>query len=237
MSSTDVKKNIVLVIDDEVQIRRLLRVCLERNGYQVAEAGTGEEGIGEAARCAPDAVLLDLGLPDMDGLEVLKRLREWTQAPVLVVSVRNQEEDKITALDNGANDYVTKPFSTGELLARLRAAQRLARPAPPVAVFEAGPLKVDLTTRTVRVKDRKVRLTATEYSLLNLFIRHAGKVLTHGQIVREIWAADEAEKTGQLRVYMAYLREKLEANPAEPELLITEPGVGYRLAVPDTQNN
>jgi two-component system KDP operon response regulator KdpE len=233
VSETPAKKNIVLVIDDEVQIRRLLRISLERNGYQVIEAGSGEEGIGEAARCSPDAVLLDLGLPDMDGQEVLKRLREWSQAPVLVVSVREGEDDKIAALDNGANDYITKPFSTGELLARLRAAQRLARPSVPLTVFTSGPLKVDLSTRVVRVNDQKVRLTATEYALLNLFIRHAGKVLTHGQIVREIWAADEAEKTGQLRVYMAYLREKLEAKPGEPELLITEPGIGYRLVIPE----
>jgi two-component system, OmpR family, KDP operon response regulator KdpE len=233
MKEPPAKQDTVLVIDDEVQIRRLLRVCLERNGYLVIEAGSGGEGIGEAARCNPDAVLLDLGLPDMDGQEVLKRLREWSQTPVLVVSVRGQEDDKIMALDNGANDYVTKPFSTGELLARLRAAQRLARPAAPVTVFNSGSLKVDLATRTVKVNDRKVRLTATEYALLHLFIRHAGKVLTHGQIVREIWSADEAEKTGQLRVYMAYLREKLEANPAEPELLITEPGVGYRLVLPE----
>ncbi len=227
------KKNTVLVVDDEVQIRRLLRVTLEKNGFAVAEAGSGQEGIGEAVRCSPDAMLLDLGLPDMDGLTVLKRVREWSQVPIIVVSVRGHEDDKITALDNGANDYVTKPFSTGELLARLRASLRLAKPEARTTVFNSGTLYVDLAARTVKVGDKKVRLTATEYALLLLFIRHAGKVLTHGQIVREIWAADEAEKTGQLRVYIAYLREKLEANPAEPELLITEPGIGYRLVVPD----
>ena len=225
------QKSTVLVIEDEIQMRRLLRVSLERNGYRVVEAPTGEEGIGEAARCNPDTVLLDLGLPDMDGLQVLKRLREWSQVPVLVVSVRGHEDEKILALDSGANDYVTKPFSTGELLARVRAAQRYAQPPAKTEIFRSGGLSVDLTTRTVKAKGRKIKLTATEYSLLNMFVRHAGKVLTHGQILREIWGPEEVDKTGYLRVYMAYLREKLEANPAEPELLITEPGVGYRLVV------
>ena len=230
MTTADTKKT-VLLVDDEAQIRRLLRACLERNGYEVVEAATGDDGIQQAIRVQPDAVLLDLGLPDIDGLAVLKRLREWSQVPVLVVSVRGQEDDKITALDSGANDYITKPFSTGELLARLRAAQR-ANPSPAQAeIFHSGPLKVDLASRTVKVKGRPVRLTATEYSLLRLFVQHAGKVLTHGQILREIWGTDDAEKTGYLRVYMAYLREKLEAKPPEPELLVTEPGVGYRLVV------
>lgn len=225
------KAPIVLVIDDELQMRRLLRICLEKNGYSVVEAATGEEGITEAVRCFPDAVLLDLGLPDMEGLAVLKRLREWSQVPVLVVSVRDHEDDKISALDNGANDYVTKPFSTGEMLARLRVARRFVLPATPVAPFRSGNLEVDLTTRTVKVKGRKVKLSVTEYSLLHLFVQHAGKVLTHGQILREIWGPNENDKTGSLRVYMAYLREKLEKNPAEPELLVTEPGVGYRLVL------
>ena len=223
----------VLIIDDEIQIRRLLRLCLERAGYGVVEAATGDEAITEAVRCQPDAVLLDLGLPDMDGLEVLKRLREWSQVPVLVVSVRGDEDDKISALDNGADDYVTKPFSTGEILARLRVAQRHARTPERPSVFRSGRLRVDLSARIVRVAGRNVRLTATEYSLLRLFVQHAGKVLTHGQILREIWGTDDPERMGHLRVYMAYLREKLEANPAEPELLTTEPGVGYRLAVQD----
>jgi two-component system KDP operon response regulator KdpE len=223
----------VLVIDDEIQIRRLLRVCLERNGYQVVEASTGEEGIGQAIRYQPGVVLLDLGLPDMEGLTVLKRLREWSQVPVLVVSVREREDDKITALDNGANDYITKPFSTGELLARLRVVQRYAQPSAKTTAFSSGNLEVDLTTRTVKLKGRTIKLTATEYSLLHLFVQHAGKVLTHGQLLREVWGSKEIEKTGPLRVYMAYLREKLEANPAKPELLVTEPGVGYRLVLRD----
>jgi two-component system KDP operon response regulator KdpE len=226
-------KSTVLVIEDESQIRRLLRVCLERNGYGVVEAATGDQGISEAIRCHPDAVLLDLGLPDIDGLTVLKRLREWSQVPVLVVSVRGHEDDKISALDNGANDYITKPFSTGELLARLRAARRSAQSPAVNETFESGPLKVDLTSRTVKVQGQKVKLTATEYSLLHLFIKHAGKVLTHGQILREIWGDEDVEKVGYLRVYMAYLRQKIEVNPTEPELLVTEPGVGYRLVVQD----
>jgi two-component system KDP operon response regulator KdpE len=228
---TAAKKSTVLLIEDEVQIRRLLRVILERNGYEVLEAPTGEEGIGEAARCNPDAVLLDLGLPDMDGMMVLKRLREWSQVPVLIVSVRGQEDDKITALNSGADDYITKPFSTGEVLARLRVAQRHAQPQEKKNVFQSGPLHVDLSTRTVKVNGQKIKLTVTEYSLLRLFVTHAGKVLTHGQILREVWGENDVNKTGHLRVYMAYLREKLEPNPAEPEFFITEPGVGYRLVV------
>ena len=231
MSDTPEKMTTVLVIEDEVQMRRLLRVCLERNGYEVAEAATGEEGLAEAIRIQPKVVLLDLGLPDIDGMIVLKRLREWSQAPVLMVSVREREDDKITALDNGANDYITKPFSTGELLARLRVVLRHAQPSTAATVFNSGNLQVDLTTRTVKIGGRTVKLTATEYALLHLFVQHAGKVLTHGQLLREIWGSHDVQKTGPLRVYMAYLREKLETNPAKPELLVTEPGVGYRLVL------
>ena len=233
MNVPEPKISTVLVIDDEIQIRRLLRACLEMSGYAVVEAATGQSGIEEAVRCQPDIVLLDMGLPDMDGLAVLKRLREWIQAPILIVSVRHREEEKIAALDNGANDYLTKPFGTGELLARLRVLQRAAHPRPTLEVFRSGPLSVDVTTRTVKVKGRTVRLTATEYSLLLLFVQHAGKVLTHGQILRQIWDVREAEKTGPLRVYMGYLRDKLETNPGKPELFITEPGVGYRLVIRD----
>jgi two-component system KDP operon response regulator KdpE len=231
MSETPEKLTTVLVIEDETQMRRLLRVCLEMNGYEVAEAATGEEGLAEAVRIQPKVVLLDLGLPDMDGMIVLKRLREWSQAPVLMVSVREHEDEKIAALDNGANDYITKPFSTGELLARLRVALRQAQPPTAATVFSSGNLQVDLTTRMVKMGERVVKLTATEYALLHLFVQHAGKVLTHGQLLREIWGSQDVQKTGPLRVYMAYLREKLEKNPAKPELLVTEPGVGYRLVV------
>jgi two-component system KDP operon response regulator KdpE len=232
-NADDSKKAVVLVIDDEVQIRRLLRLCLEMNGYDVVEAATGMAGIEEAVRSQPDLVLLDMGLPDMDGLAVLKRLREWSQVPILVVSVRRLEDDKIAALDNGANDYITKPFGTGELLARLRVLQRAAHPRTTVEIFHSGPLSVDLATRSVKVKGRSVHLTVTEYSLLRLFVQHAGKVLTHGHLLREVWGVHEADKTGQLRVYMGYLRDKLETNPARPELFITESGVGYRLTVGD----
>jgi two-component system KDP operon response regulator KdpE len=227
----DVEKKLLLVIEDEVQIRRLLRVCLERNGYAVVEAASGEGGIDAAIRHQPEIVLLDLGLPDIDGLAVLKRLREWSQVPVLILSVRCREDDKIGALDSGANDYITKPFSTGELLARLRVVQRYALPRADPQLFTSGDLSVDLSTRTVKLKGHTVKLTATEYSLLTLFVQHAGKVLTHGQILREVWGSQEVDKTGPLRVYMGYLREKLETNPAKPQLFRTEPGVGYRLVL------
>jgi two-component system KDP operon response regulator KdpE len=234
MSDHSEKKLAVLVIEDEIHMRRMLRVCLERNGYQVVEATTGEEGISEALRCQPDVILLDLGLPDMDGLQVLKRLREWSRTPIFIISVRGQEEEKITALDNGANDYITKPFGTGELLARLRVVQRYGQAtSQQPAVFKSGDLEVDLAARAVKVKGKMVKLTATEYSLLVLFVQHAGKLLTHGYLLREIWGSQDVEKTAPLRVYMGYLREKLEANPAKPELLITEPGVGYRLVIKD----
>lgn len=228
MSATN-EKPTVLVIDDEVQIRRLLRVNLEANGYRVLESATGADGIVVAAQHRPDVVLLDLGLPDTDGVTVLKRLREWSRVPVVVLSVRDRDEDKIAALDNGADDYVTKPFSTGELLARLRVAQRHGQPTPDNAVFQSGHLTVDLSARTVTVEGKDVKLTATEYALLRLFVQHAGKVLTHRHILREVWGPNQVEQTHYLRVYLAHLREKLETNPAEPELFITEPGVGYRL--------
>jgi two-component system KDP operon response regulator KdpE len=229
MADTSTVKPLALVVDDELQIRRLLRLCLEANGYRVNEATTGQEALTEAAQRRPDVLILDLGLPDMDGVTILKRLREWSQIPVLVLSVRDREEDKIAALDNGADDYVTKPFSSGELLARLRVAQRHSAPAGELSDFRSGPLEVDLVARVVKVKGKEVRLTSTEYSLLRLLVQHAGKVLTHRQILREVWGPNYVEQTHYLRVYMAHLREKLEANPAQPALLITEPGVGYRL--------
>jgi two-component system KDP operon response regulator KdpE len=231
MNGVPENKTTVLVIDDEVQMRRLLRACLERSGYDVAEAASGEDGLWEAVRCQPSVVLLDLALPDTDGIAVLKRIREWSQVPILVISVRGHEEQKVAALDNGANDYVTKPFGTAELLARVRAVQRYAQPPKKPELFQSGNLQVDLVTRTVKVRGRKVKLTATEYALLRLFVQHAGKVLTHGQILREIWGSEEAERISHLRVYIAYLRGELEMNPGEPELIVTEPGVGYRLTV------
>lgn len=229
MTDKPVPKPTALVIDDEVQMRRLLRVNLEANGYRVVEAATGQEGITQAAQWRPEVVLLDLGLPDMEGVAVLQRLREWSRVPVVVLSVRDREEDKVAALDHGADDYVTKPFSTAELLARLRVAQRHAQPAPELTVFHAGQLEVDLTARVVKRNGAEIRLTATEYALLRLFIQHAGKVLTHRQLLREVWGPNALEQTHYLRVYVAHLREKLEADPSKPSLIITEPGIGYRL--------
>jgi two-component system KDP operon response regulator KdpE len=230
------RKPTALVIDDEVQIRRLLRVTLEANGYRVLEAATGREGINEAAQRRPDVVLLDLGLPDLDGVTVLKRLREWTRVPVLVLSVREREEDKIAALDSGADDYVTKPFGTAELLARLRVALRHAAPLAEDAVFRSGRLEVDLASRRVMVAAKEVRLTPTEYTFLRVLVRSAGKVVTQKHLLTEVWGPNAATQTHYLRVYAAHLRNKLERDPAQPELILTEPGIGYRLAVIEERN-
>jgi two-component system KDP operon response regulator KdpE len=219
---------IALIIDDEVQIRRLLRVVLEGENYQVHEAENGEQGLMEVAGRRPDIILLDLGLPDKDGLEVLKRLREWSEAPVLVLSVRDDEAGKVAALDAGADDYVTKPFSTPELLARLRAAQRKTRSTEEIAVSKHGDLIVDLTAHVVSRTGREIKLTATEYALLRLFVRHPGRVLTHRYILREIWGPKSEEHRQYLRVYITHLRQKIETDPAHPLLIKTEPGIGYR---------
>ena len=222
-------KPVALVIDDEVQIRRLLRVVLESADYQVHEAETAAQGLTDAATRRPDVVLLDLGLPDSDGVNVLRRLREWSQVPVIILSVRDDEEGKVAALDAGADDYVTKPFSSAELLARLRAAQRKTRPEEEISRFKSGDLIVDLTARVVTRAGHEVKLTATEYALLRLFVRHAGRVLTHRQILREIWGPKSEEHRQYLRVYVTHLRQKIERDPAAPELVKTEPGIGYRL--------
>jgi len=221
----------VLVVDDEPQIRRLLNITLEAQGYEVFEAGGGQEGIFLAAKARPDLIILDLGLPDLDGVEVVRRLREWTKTPILILSVRDGDLDKVGALDAGADDYLTKPFSTDELLARLRVALRHAQPAPDLPLFTSGELQVDLTRRLVTVHGEPVKLTPTEYALLRLMIQHAGRVLTHRQILKEVWGPAYVDETHYLRVYFAQLRQKLEVNPALPQLLLTEPGVGYRLAV------
>jgi two-component system KDP operon response regulator KdpE len=221
-------KPVALIVDDEAQIRRLLRVVLEAENYQVHEAENGQQGLIETASRRPAVILLDLGLPDMEGLEVLKRLREWSEAPVLVLSVRDDEQSKVAALDSGAEDYVTKPFSTPELLARLRAAQRKTRPEEEVSVFQSGDLIVDLTARVVKRGGHEIKLTATEYALLRLFVRHPDRVLTHRYILREIWGPKSEEHRQYLRVYMTHLRQKIESNPASPSLIKTEPGIGYR---------
>ncbi len=228
MSTTEVPLS-ALVIDDEPQIQRLLTITLEANGYQVTAAGNGQDGLAAAAQRRHDVILLDLGLPDVSGLSVLKQIREWTQTPVVILTVQDAESDKIEALDSGADDFVTKPFNTGELLARLRAALRRAdkgvRDEP---VCRVGGLVVDLASRRVTRDGQPVKLTATEYALLRLFIQHAGKALTHRHILREIWGPEHEADTQYLRVYVTRLREKLETDPAEPALFLTEPGVGYR---------
>jgi two-component system KDP operon response regulator KdpE len=221
-------KPVALIIDDEVQIRRLLRVVLEGESYQVHEAETGQQGLTEIAGRRPAIILLDLGLPDMEGLEVLKRLREWSEAPVLVLSVRDDEAGKVAALDAGAEDYVTKPFSSPELLARLRAAQRKTRPEEEVSIFKSGDLIVDLTARVVTRGGHEIKLTATEYALLRLFVRHPGRVLTHRHILREIWGPKSEEHRQYLRVYVTHLRQKIEPDSTKPRLIKTEPGIGYR---------
>lgn len=218
-----------LIIDDEPQIRRLLRVTLEANGYRVLDTATGNEGLAEVAQRKPDVVLLDLGLPDVDGLAVLKRIREWSKVPILILSVRDQEDDKIAALDAGADDYVTKPFNSGELLARLRAAMRHGQPQGADAIFRVGNIEVDLAKRLVLKSGTEVKLTPIEYSLLRLLITHAGKVLTHRQLLTEVWGEKAVGQSHYLRVHIAHLREKLERNPSMPELVLTEPAVGYRL--------
>jgi two-component system KDP operon response regulator KdpE len=218
-----------LVIDDEPQIQRLLSITLEANGYRVAAAESGQKGLAVIAQHRHDLIILDLGLPDISGLLVLKQLREWTQTPVVILTVQDEEADKIEALDSGADDYVTKPFKTGELLARLRAALRRAdkgRSEEPV--FRTGDLTVDFAGRRVARNGQPVKLTATEYALLRLFVQHAGKVLTHRYILREVWGPEHEDQTQYLRVYVTRLREKLEPNPATPVLFLTEPGVGYR---------
>ena len=222
---------VILAIDDEPQIRRFLRVSLEAAGYRVVEATNGQEGLVHAATARPNVIVLDLGLPDISGLEVLAKIREWSTVPVIVLSVQDAEQDKIAALDAGADDYVTKPFSMGELIARLRVAVRHAQPVQEVQEFRNGHLFVDLVHRIIKVNDQPAKLTATEYALLMLFIKHAGKVLTHRQILKEIWGPHNIEQTPYLRVYMAQLRKKLELDPEQPRLFLTESGVGYRMVL------
>ena len=223
---------LVLVVEDEPQMRRFLRASLGAEGYRVLEAWTVADGLRQATAEHPDALLLDLGLPDGDGLELVRKLREWSSVPVIVVSARGREEEKVAALDAGADDYLPKPFGTKELLARLRVALRHARgaSAPGSPVLEVGSLRMDLERREATVEGHAVRLTPIEWRLLAYLARHAGKVLTHSQILREVWGPNASSQTHYVRVYMAELRKKLEADPSRPRLLLTEPGVGYRLA-------
>lgn len=225
-------KPTALVVDDEAQIRRLLRIVLEGDGYRVIDSETGRQGLSDAALRRPDVILLDLGLPDMDGLTVLQQLREWSHVPVLILSVRDGPEDKVAALDSGADDYVTKPFDSAELLARLRAIQRRLPFGTEDPHFQSGHLAIDFNTHTVTVKGREVKLTATEYALLKILAQHAGKVVTHKQILREVWGPNAENQSQYLRVYMTYLRKKIEIPDVPEKLLRTESGIGYRLILP-----
>ncbi|MCZ2148575.1 MAG: response regulator transcription factor [Bryobacterales bacterium] len=223
----------VLVVDDEPAIRRFLRVSLEAHGYTLHEASTGEEALHIIPACRPDLIILDMGLPGMDGTEVVRCLREWTQTPILILSVQGDESAKIATLDAGADDYLTKPFGPGELLARMRAMLRRAGQQESGPVFVSGPLMVDLSSRMVTLGPDEVRLTPTEYSLLKALVSHAGKILTHRQLIREVWGGSQYEDTQHLlRVNVSNLRRKIEADPSRPQYIVTEPGVGYRLLQP-----
>jgi two-component system KDP operon response regulator KdpE len=224
---------IVLLVEDELPLRSFLAASLASAGYRLQEAGTGRTALRNASEQPPDLVILDLGLPDMDGQEVLRQLREWLQAPIIILSARDQEQQKISALDHGADDYLTKPFSTGELLARIRVALRhAAHPGGEFGstTFQYGELKVDLSARKVFVRDAEVHLTPNEYKLLAALVRYPGKVLTHRQLLNEVWGPQQVQETHYLRVFMANLRRKLEVDPAQPRYLLTEQGIGYRLA-------
>lgn len=222
-------KATALIIDDEIQIRRLLRIVLETEGYRVLEAENGRRGLSEAALRRPEVVLLDLGLPDTDGLVVLRRLREWSHVPVLILTVREEAEEKVAALDAGADDYVTKPFESSELLARLRAIQRRAPDVKETPYFQTGHLMIGFTSHTVTIAGREVKLTATEYALLKVLAQHAGKVVTHKTLLRQVWGPNSESQSQYLRVYMNHLRKKVELSNAPNTLLKTESGIGYRL--------
>jgi two-component system, OmpR family, KDP operon response regulator KdpE len=226
------KETTILVIEDEAPIRRFLRASLESQGLKMLEAAGGQEGLLLATSYKPDVLLLDLGLPDIDGLEMIRRIRDWSTMPIIILSARGKDADKIAALDTGADDYLTKPFSTGELMARIRVALRhTARAEPPAEqpVFQAGDLRFDLAKRQVYVREAEVHLTPIEYNLLAVLVRFAGRVVTHRQLLKEVWGAHSTEQSHYLRIYMHQLRRKLESDPAKPEFLLTEPGVGYRL--------
>ncbi len=225
----DMQKTKVLVVDDEHAIRRFLRTSLSAHGYEVHEAATGEDAILQTINVRPDLIILDLGLPGISGIEVTRRIREWTQTPIVILSVQNQDTDKIEALDAGADDYLSKPFSVGELTARLRVAMRHIRQEEPELTFTSGKLRVDLTARLVTYDGQEIQLTPTEYDLLRVLIQYAGRVLTHQHLLKEVRGAGFQTETHLLRVHMSNLRRKIEEDPANPQYILTEPGVGYRL--------
>lgn len=220
----------IQIIDDELQIQRLLEITLSSNGYKIIHSATGKDGLVDAATLHPSLIILDLGLPDSDGQDVLKKLREWYFKPVIVLSVRNSEEDIISALDNGANDYLTKPFRSGELLARIRAAIRGSEDKSDAPILEFGSLSVDMINHVAKKNNEILKLTSTEFSLLSLLAKNQGRVLTHQYILKEVWGYGYIEQTQYLRVFVAQLRKKIEDNPSKPTLLITESGIGYRFS-------
>jgi two-component system, OmpR family, KDP operon response regulator KdpE len=223
----------ILIIDDEAAIRRLLKVSLKSQGYSIAEAVSGKEGIEQTAMTHPDLVILDLGLPDMDGVKVLKAIREWSQVPVIVLTVRDSEIDKVSLLDTGANDYITKPFGVPELLARIRVALRSTQSSGDTTVFKNGALEIDFGAHAVKLDSSDIKLTDTEYRLLSQLAKNAGKLVTQRQLLKDIWGISAIEHTHYLRIYIAQLRHKLEKDPSRPQMIITEPGVGYRLKISD----
>ncbi|HUO09708.1 MAG TPA: response regulator [Phycisphaerae bacterium] len=225
----------ILVIEDEDPIRRFLRVMLEAHRYRLVESTTGKDGLLQAATAQPDLIILDLGLPDIDGVELTRQIREWSHVPIIIVSARGREQDKVVALDAGADDYLTKPFGVSELMARLRVALRHSAEKGGGAmddksVFEKDDLRIDLARREVSIAGKAIHLTPNEYRILSILAKHAGRVLTHTQLLKDVWGPGSAHETHYLRVYMNQLRQKIEADPAQPKYLITEPGVGYRLA-------
>lgn len=221
----------ILVIDDEPEIRRLLKVALTGHGYEFSEAATGNEGLLEATIFRPDLIVLDMGLPDLDGLEVIHRLREWTEIPIIILSVREQEGDKIPALDEGADDYITKPFSMGELLARIRVALRHHATIQEEPLLEFEGLTMDLSRRQVLVNEQEIKLTPIEYDLLKELVTNEGKVLTHKHLLKKVWGNEYQSENHYLRVYVGQLRKKIEPDPTQPRYIITEPGVGYRMTL------
>ncbi len=225
----------VLVVDDERPIRRFLNASLSAHGFTVEEATTGQDALRLVTEHHPDLIILDLGLPDIDGIQVTKRLREWTQVPIIILSVRDREEDKIEALDSGADDYLTKPFGLGELMARIRVALRRTTTVEEEPLYHVGSLEIDMSTRQVRLNGAEINLTPTEYDILRTLVQKAGKVITHRQLLRSVWGVSYESESHLLRVNISNLRRKIEPDPTQPQFLLTEPGVGYRFRSPDEQ--